>query len=141
MMRPALLLLFLALLHAAQPALAKDGEGGGGGDDRGGDDRGGHGGDDRGSENGGDSDGNGGDSDDDDDRDARAAVSSGAILPLAAILSQVEPEFGARMIDADIKKRRGRVIYELELVTRNGRVLEIEVDAATARVLDVEVDD
>lgn len=144
MMRPILFMLLLVLLQTAAPALAKDGDGGSGGDDRGGDDRGGsnRGSDDRGSDdNGGDSAENGGDSDDDDGSNARAGVSSGAILPLASILARVEPEFGARLIDAEIKERRGRVIYELEMLTRNGRVLELEIDAATARVLDIEVDD
>ena len=45
------------------------------------------------------------------------------------------------MIDADLKQRRGRAIYEIELITRAGRVLDVEVDAATARILDIEVDD
>jgi uncharacterized membrane protein YkoI len=118
---------------AFRSAVAKDGDGGGGG---------GHGRDDRGGDdNGGDSDHNGGDSDDDDGSSARERVSSGAILPLAAILARIEPEFGARLIDADLKNRRGRVIYELEMLTRNGRVIDLQVDAATARVLDMEVDD
>jgi uncharacterized membrane protein YkoI len=135
MFRSTFLLLLVALLNAAAPAIAKDGEGGSGG----GDDKGGHGSDDGKDDNGGDS-GNGGDSDDD-GSSARAGVSSGVILPLAAILAEVEPEFGARMIDADIKNRRGRMVYEIELITRNGRVLDLEVDAATARVLGIEVDD
>lgn len=145
MIRPSILLL-VALLHATSPALAKDGDGGGGGG--GGDDKGGHdsddrGGDDNGGKSGGDDDGgrNGGDSGDDDGRGLRAGVSSGVILPLAAILAQIEPEFGARMIDADIKRRRGRVIYEIEMITRKGRVLDLEVDAKTGRILDIEVDD
>ena len=113
-------------------------------DDRGSDDRGSdsRGSDDRGGDdNGGDSDDNGGGSDDDDGSSARAGVSSGAILPLSSILAQIEPEFGARLIDADITKRRGRMVYELEMITRNGRVLDLRVDAATARILDIEVDD
>lgn len=130
MTRPALLL-FLAILLVATPVAAKDGgdDGGGGG----GDDGGGHGG------NGGDS--NGGDSNDDDNDDsgrARAGVSSGAILPLSSILSGIEDRFGARMIDAELGRKRGRTTYELELITPNGRVMEVTVDAATARVIKVD---
>ena len=137
MIRPAILLL-IALLHAATPVFAKDGDSGGGGG--GGDDKGGHGSDDNGGDSGDDR-GNGGDSNDDDGRGLRAGVSSGVILPLAAILAQIEPEFGARMINANIKKRRGRVIYEIEMITRKGRVLDLDVDAKTGRILDIEVDD
>jgi|JI7StandDraft_1071085.scaffolds.fasta_scaffold35677_2 hypothetical protein len=124
MIRSALLL-FLALLLAASPVAAKDG-----GDDGGGGDGGGHGG------NGGDS--NGGDSDDDEDSDrARSGVSSGAILPLSSILAGLETRYGGRMIDAELKERRGRMVYKLELITPAGRVLDVEVDAATARILRV----
>lgn len=134
------LLLFLAILSVATPAFAKDG------DDGGGSDSGSGGGDD---DNGGDS--NGADSADDDDDDddaedddagdsdrARAGVSSGAILPLAAILSGIEDHFGARMINAELHRKRGRLIYELELITPAGRVMGVSVDAATARIIKVD---
>lgn len=127
-------LLLLAILSVATPVFAKDG-----GDDGGGNSGSGSGGDSGGDDNGGDS--NGDDSaddndDDDDDSDrARAGVSSGAILPLAAILGGVENRFGARMINAELHRKSGRLIYELELITPAGRVLGVSVDAATARVI------
>jgi uncharacterized membrane protein YkoI len=140
------LLLFLAILSVATPAFAKDG------DDGGGSNSGSGGGDD---DNGGDSNGaDSADDDDDDDDDAedadnaddsgsdsdraRAGVSSGAILPLAAILSGIENHFGARMINAELHRKRGRLIYELELITPAGRVMGVSVDAATARVIKVD---
>jgi uncharacterized membrane protein YkoI len=138
------LLLFLAILSVATPAFAKDG------DDGGGSNSGSGGGDD---DNGGDSNGaDSADDDDDDDDDAedadnaddsdsdraRAGVSSGAILPLAAILSGIEDHFGARMINAELHRERGRLIYELELITPAGRVMGVSVDAATARVIKVD---
>jgi hypothetical protein len=127
-------LLLLAILSVATPVFAKDGS-----DDGGGNSGSGSGGDSGGDDNGGDS--NGDDSaddndDDDDDSDrARAGVSSGAILPLAAILGGVENRFGARMINAELHRKSGRLIYELELITPAGRVLGVSVDAATARVI------
>jgi hypothetical protein len=133
------LLLFLAILAVATPAFAGDGD----------DDGGSSGSDNSGSGGGGDSDdGNGGDSnggvsaDEDEDADdsdrARDGVSSGAILPLAAILSGVEDHFGARMINAELHRRSGRLIYALELITPLGRVLDVQVDAATARILRID---
>lgn len=127
-------LLLLAILSVATPVFAKDGS-----DDGGGNSGSGSGGDSGGDDNGGDS--NGDDSaddndDDDDDSDrARTGVSSGAILPLAAILGGVENRFGARMINAELHRKSGRLIYELELITPAGRVLGVSVDAATARVI------
>jgi hypothetical protein len=130
-------LLLLAILSVATPVFAKDG-----GDDGGGNSGSGSGGDSGGDDNGGDSNGddsaddNDDDNEDDDDSDrARAGVSSGAILPLAAILGGVENRFGARMINAELHRKSGRLIYELELITPAGRVLGVSVDAATARVI------
>lgn len=127
------LLLFLAILAVATPVVAKDG-----GDDGGGSGSSGSGGNDDGDS----SDDNGGDSaDEDEDEDAdgsdraREGVSSGAILPLAAILGGVEDHFGARMINAELHRKSGRLIYALELITPAGRVLDVQVDAATARIL------
>lgn len=140
------LLLFLALLSVATHVFAKDGDSDGGGNSgsgsSGGDSNSGSGG---GDESDSDDD-NGGDSADDeqdDDRSgdsdrAREGVSSGAILPLAAILSGVENHFGARMINAELHRKRGRLVYELELITPAGRVLDVQVDAATARLIRVD---
>ena len=139
MNRPILLFVLLLLLHAAMPAAAKDGDSGNSGS---------------GSSNSG---GDDNDDDDDDDRDdddddredddrdddshrARNAVSSGTILPLATILGRLDSGFAGRLIDADLKRRSGRVIYELQIVTPAGRVLEVDVDAATARVVKYEVE-
>jgi hypothetical protein len=128
-------LLLLAILSVATPVFAKDG-----GDDGGGNSGSGSGGDSGGDDNGGDSNGDDSADDNDDDNDddsdrARAGVSSGAILPLAAILGGVENRFGARMINAELHRKSGRLIYELELITPAGRVLGVSVDAATARVI------
>lgn len=129
-------LLLLAILSVATPVFAKDGSddgGGNSGSDSGGD----SGGDDNGGDSNGDdsADDNDDDNDDDDSDRARAGVSSGAILPLAAILGGVENRFGARMINAELHRKSGRLIYELELITPAGRVLGVSVDAATARVI------
>ena len=136
MTRSAFLLL-LAILSVATPAIAKDGDDDGGGSGSSGNSGSGGGDED----NGGDS--NGADSaDEDEDADdsdrARNGVSSGAILPLAAILSGVENHFGARMINAELHRKSGRLIYALELITPAGRVLDVQVDAATARILRVD---
>ena len=61
-------------------------------------------------------------------------------MPLADILSRVEAEFDARMIEVEFEAEGGPrgYIYELELITRDGRILEVTVDAATGRIIAVE---
>ena len=130
-MTRTILAFLIALMLVAQPVAAKDGGDSG---------NSGHGG-------GGDDDGgNGGDSidhdDDDDEIDrARAGVKSGQILSLSAILAQVRTRLDARIIDADLQRKHGRMIYDLEMLAPDGRIIDLEVEAATGRILNLEADD
>lgn len=73
--------------------------------------------------------------DDDDDHDrARAALARGEILPLSRILAVVNQEVGGRVIDVDLD--HGRYVYEVEVVSRNGRLVELSIDATNGVVLD-----
>lgn len=129
-MTRTILAFLIALMLVAQPVAAKDG-----GDS----DNSGHGG-------GGDDD-NGGDSidhDDDDDAEidrARSGVKSGQILSLSAILAQVRTRLDARIIDADLQRKHGRMIYDLEMLAPDGRIIDLEVEAATGRILNLEAND
>jgi len=74
---------------------------------------------------------------DDHDR-ARRALEAGEILPLADILAVAEATRSGRVIELELERDEGRWIYELELVTPEGRLYEMEIDAATGMVLEVE---
>ena len=66
---------------------------------------------------------------------ARAALERNEVLPLAEILARVEGATGARMIEAEFEEEPdGRYIYEFELVTRDGQLIEAVVDAKTGRI-------
>ena len=76
---------------------------------------------------------------DDDGQDrARRALQAGEILPLSDILAAAEAARPGRVIELELDRDDGRWIYELELVTREGRLYEMEIDAATATVLELE---
>lgn len=72
--------------------------------------------------------------DDDHDR-AREALARGDILPLTHILAIVEREVGGRVIEIDFDGDDGRYIYDVEAVSRDGRLVELSIDAATGAVL------
>jgi uncharacterized membrane protein YkoI len=74
---------------------------------------------------------------DDHDR-ARRALEAGEILPLARILSAAEAARPGRVIELDLERDDGRWIYELEVVSPEGRLYEMEIDAATGAVLKIE---
>lgn len=80
---------------------------------------------------------------DDQDHDherAREALRRSEVLPLADILVVVEERFGGRVIEVEFEREHGRYLYELELVTPSGRLLELDVDAATGAVLKEEAE-
>lgn len=89
------------------------------------------------------------DRDDDDDdayrkRDQEIvweARRSGRILPLEVILSRVMQQYPGELLKIELDDDDGYLIYEIELLTRRGIVLEMEVNAQTGRILDIEEDD
>ncbi len=72
---------------------------------------------------------------------AHAARNRGEIVPLAEILPGLEATLGGRVIEVDFEEEDGRPVYEFELITPAGRLLEAEVDATTGDVIEVEVED
>ena len=78
------------------------------------------------------------------DRDhdrAREALRRGEAAPLSEIMPSVESRLGARVIEVELERERGRLIYEFALIAPDGRILEAEVDARSGAILEVEADD
>jgi uncharacterized membrane protein YkoI len=70
-----------------------------------------------------------------DDHDkARLLREGGQIMPLAEILQHPELQ-GKRVIEAELEREHGRLVYELELLDIDGRVRERYFDAATGEPL------
>ena len=72
---------------------------------------------------------------------ARLALERGEIRPLHTILPQVEDRFGARLLEVELEREHGRFVYEMELITPGGRILEVQVDAASGAVLEHETEE
>ncbi|MFD2174819.1 PepSY domain-containing protein [Rhodobacter lacus] len=72
--------------------------------------------------------------DDDHDR-ARRALSQGAILPLSKILPGLEAQLGARLLSAELDQHAGAYVYEFDLITPTGRIVEARVDARSGALL------
>lgn len=69
---------------------------------------------------------------------AHGAVQRGEVLPLARILPRVEEQFGGRAIETEIEIDDGFWVYELEILTADGRLFDVDVAAATGEVIDIE---
>lgn len=71
---------------------------------------------------------------------ARAALAQGAILPLPRVLAIAGREVPGDILKVELEDDDGRLIYDLKILARNGRVREVEIDAKTGAVLKVEDD-
>lgn len=68
------------------------------------------------------------------DRDqdlARQALQRGEVLPIARILELVAQHQPGDVIEVQLDERRGRLEYEIRILTPQGRVRELVLDART----------
>lgn len=83
------------------------------------------------------------DQDDDDDSDhnrASRAVEEGRAQPLAELLNKVQASLGGEVIGVELKRKDGRLVYKLKVVTPTGRLQEVSVDAMTGEIMKNEDD-
>jgi len=71
---------------------------------------------------------------------ARAALMRGDILPLTKILAIAAQRAPGEVIDVELEEEKGRMKYDLKILTKGGRVLELELDAKTGATLKLEED-
>lgn len=74
----------------------------------------------------------------DDHEEARRAVLRGELKPLSEILAKVEAEFAGRVLEVQLERHgNGRLVYEIELLIPEGRVLELKYDGRTGERLSI----
>jgi uncharacterized membrane protein YkoI len=71
---------------------------------------------------------------------ARRAVERGEILPLDTVLTAVRATIAGEIVDIELEREHGRWIYEVKVIDRAGRLVEVYADAATATVVKIEDD-
>lgn len=72
---------------------------------------------------------------------ARKAVERGEFLPLEKILEMVKRDFPGQVVEIELEFDEGVWEYEIEIVTPEGRLIEIDLAASDGRILDVEDED
>ena len=72
--------------------------------------------------------------DSDQDR-ARRAVEQGLILPFKDILAKVQQAYPGQILKAELDDDDGIVVYELKILSGDGRVVEVVYDARTGELL------
>ena len=62
------------------------------------------------------------------------------LLPLSAILAIARKQVPGEIIDVDLDDDDGSDHYEIEVLTAEGRHIEIRIDARSGRILEIEED-
>lgn len=70
--------------------------------------------------------------------DAREALRKGKVMPLTAILEIVAKRQPGTVIAVDLEPRRTGLIYEIDVITEDGRRRELRLDARSGEILAVE---
>ncbi|WP_210529713.1 PepSY domain-containing protein [Rubellimicrobium arenae] len=68
----------------------------------------------------------------------RDAVARGEIRPLSDLLPRLAADYGGEVLDVELDNEDGVLIYEFEILTGDGRLIEVEMLAASGEVLEVE---
>jgi uncharacterized membrane protein YkoI len=71
----------------------------------------------------------------------RELVAAGEILPLETILERFPPQTYGKLLDLEVERDDGAIIYEFEFLRGDGHIVEIKVDARDASLLGQEVED
>lgn len=66
------------------------------------------------------------------------AVKRGEIRPFPEIQAAAENVMSGQVVGVEIKRRKGRLVYEFKIIGASGRLREVYVDAATLDIVKVE---
>lgn len=69
---------------------------------------------------------------------ARTGVEDGQLVTLESLLAILEARHEGRFVEAELEDEHGRLVYEIEWRTPEGRMLEFEFDARTGVLLERE---
>lgn len=71
----------------------------------------------------------------------REWVREGKVMPLEKMLERHRNRIPGRLLDLEVEREHGRIIYELEVVDENGEVHKIYLDAQNGKWLGEELKD
>ncbi|MBS7811786.1 PepSY domain-containing protein [Roseococcus pinisoli] len=61
----------------------------------------------------------------------RLAVERGQVRPMSQFLGEVERRHNGRVIEAELDRHRGRIVWEVKILPAQGRTFKVRLDAAT----------
>ncbi len=73
--------------------------------------------------------------------EALRAVEARQALPIARIMEIALQAVPGEIVEIELDRDDGRLIYEVEVLTGGGRVRKVDIDARTGAVLEIEDED
>jgi len=70
--------------------------------------------------------------------EAKLLLDSGDIMPLENVLVLARKVEQGKIIEVELESEHGKTVYEIELLTTDGRVLELKFDARTGQHISTE---
>lgn len=68
----------------------------------------------------------------------RDALKRNEIRPLSEIIAAALKAVPGQVVGVEVKRRSGRLVYEIKIIAARGRVREVYVDAATLDIVKIE---
>lgn len=72
---------------------------------------------------------------------AKRLHESGEILSLETVLSKVKQRHPGKVLEVELENKKGKTIYEIELLTPEGKVLELKYNAKSGQHISTEEED
>lgn len=70
----------------------------------------------------------------------RGALKRGEVLPLTRIIAIAVAEVPGDVIEVELEREDGVIVYEIKVLTARGRVREVYLDARTGSIVKIEND-
>lgn len=74
-------------------------------------------------------------------REARELLESGHILSLSELHGRHAETFTGKILDLELERKDGKLIYEFEVLGSDGEVREYYIDAASGELLEEKLED
>lgn len=72
---------------------------------------------------------------------ARDLVQQGKILPLVRVLDMLERQHPGQITEVELEYEDGLLVYEIDVITLDGRLIEVDMNAATGEIVDIDKED
>jgi uncharacterized membrane protein YkoI len=78
---------------------------------------------------------------DDDHMEAKRLLETGEILPLEDLLKKLRQILPGKVLEIELEREDHQIVYEVELLGKDGVIKEVYINARTGKVLSIKEDD